>query len=180
MPDSELWFLENRKSAISERFRARLLTVCRDIGIEPDRIVFREHLGQGEFLALNAATDVALDGIGWSGCNTLFEAFAMGLPIVTWPGNFMRSRHCFAMFRMMKFTDAVASSADQYVEIAAKLGQDRDWRSHMRDTRRERSHLIFDDQAPNRGLEAFLLEVAGRTGDAGLPARPGPDPQAGS
>ena len=81
---------------------------------------------------------------------------------------------------MMRFTDAAASSADQYVEIAAKLGQDRDWPSHVRDTIRERSHLIFDDQASIRGLEAFLLEVTGRTGDSGLPARPGPDPQAGS
>lgn len=162
VPDSELWFLARPAAAITERFRARLSALCQDKGIQPGRIVIHDRLSPGEFLALNEAADIYLDGIGWSGCNTTFEAIAMGLPVVTLPGALMRKRHSFAMLKMMDLTETVAATPDDYVDIAVRLGLDDEWRSHIGEQMRERGLLIYDDETAIRALESFLLRVTGR------------------
>jgi protein O-GlcNAc transferase len=161
VPDSELWFLARPAAAVTERFRARLLAACRESGVAGERVVVHDRVGQEAFLALNAAADVYLDGIGWSGCNTTFEAIAMGLPVVTLPGDLMRKRHSFAMLTMMDCTETVAASEDDYVEIAVRLGRESDWRDHVRAHMRERSDRIYGDETPIRALEAFFLRVTG-------------------
>lgn len=165
VPDSELWFLARPAAAITERFRGRVLAACRASGVAAERVVVHDRVGQEAFLALNAAADVYLDGIGWSGCNTTFEAIAMGLPVVTLPGDLMRKRHSFAMLTMMDCTETVAASEDDYVEIAARLGQEPDWRDHVRARMRECAPRIYDDETPIRALESFFLKVTGREGD---------------
>ena len=165
VPDSELWFVARPEAAVTERFRERLLEACRGSGAAPERVVIHERMGQSDFLALNAAADVYLDGIAWSGNNTTFEAIAMGLPVVTWPGPLMRSRHSFAMLKMMGFTETVAGSADDYVGIAVRLGRDEDWRRAVVRNLREKSGAIYDDETPIRALEDFLLRVARSPGD---------------
>jgi len=162
VPDSELWFLARPAAAITARFRERLLAECRDQGVAAGRIVIHDRIAPGEFLALNAAADVYLDGIGWSGCNTTFEAIAMGLPVVTLPGDLMRKRHSFAMLEMMGCTETVAASQEDYVAIAVRLGLDDEWRRHIREQIRERRPRIYDDETPIRALEAFLFRVTRR------------------
>jgi len=161
VPDSELWFLARPAVAITERFRARLQAACGERGVDAERVVVHERVGQEAFLALNAAADVYLDGIGWSGCNTTFEAIAMGLPVVTLPGDLMRQRHSFAMLTMMDCTETVAASEDDYVEIAVRLGREPDWRERVRARMRERCDRIYDDETPIRALESFFLRVTG-------------------
>jgi predicted O-linked N-acetylglucosamine transferase (SPINDLY family) len=121
--------------------------------------VIHERLDQSGFLALNAAADVYLDGIAWSGNNTTFEALAVGLPVVTCPGEFIRARHSAAMLTMMGLDDTLAGSLDQDVEIATHLGLDEAWRPTMTEKMRARSAVIYDDEAPIRDLEAFLSRV---------------------
>jgi protein O-GlcNAc transferase len=165
VPDSELWFLARPAAAITERFRARLLAVCRDMGIAADRIVIHDRVDPGEFLALNDAADIYLDGIGWSGCNTTFEAIAMGLPVVTLPGDLMRKRHSFAMLKLMGCTETVAASEEDYADIAVRLGLDDEWRRHVGERTRECGPRIYGDETPIRALETFFLKVTGRQPD---------------
>jgi predicted O-linked N-acetylglucosamine transferase (SPINDLY family) len=162
VPDSELWFLARPAAAVTARFRDRLSARLLARGIPAERVVVHDRLGPAEFLALNEAADVYLDGIGWSGCNTTFEAIAMGLPVVTLPGDLMRKRHSFAMLKMMGLTETVAATLEDYVEIAVRLGLDEAWRGQVRESTRERGPAIYDDETPIRALEAFLLRVTGR------------------
>jgi len=161
VPDSELWFLARPESEPTERFRVRLLTQCQAHGVAPERIVIHDRLDQSGFLALNAAADIYLDGLAWSGNNTTFEALAMGLPVVTCPGEVMRARHSAAMLTMMGLEDTLAGSLDRYVEIATRLGLDPAWRAAVTEKTRARGAVIYDDETPIRDLEAFLTRVSG-------------------
>ena len=76
--------------------------------------------------------DVILDPPFFGGGNTSYEAFAMGLPIVTWPGSFMRGRVTEGCYRQMGFTELVADSLDSYVEIALRLANDDVWRERVK------------------------------------------------
>jgi predicted O-linked N-acetylglucosamine transferase (SPINDLY family) len=55
----------------------------------------------------------------------------------------------------------VAGSIDGYVSHAVRLGTNADARRQLREKITASRHVLFDDTAPVRALEAFLAEVAG-------------------
>jgi tetratricopeptide (TPR) repeat protein len=63
-------------------------------------------------------SDVFLDSIGWSGCNSALECLTRALPIVTFEGATMRGRHSAAILRMIGVEDTIATTVDDYVAIA--------------------------------------------------------------
>ena len=63
-------------------------------------------------------SDVFLDSIGWSGCNSALECLTRALPIVTFEGATMRGRHSAAIPRMIGVEDTIATTVDDYVAIA--------------------------------------------------------------
>jgi predicted O-linked N-acetylglucosamine transferase (SPINDLY family) len=113
-------------------------------------------------ISLNRRCHVFLDTPGWSGNNTAHEAIACGLPIVTLPGSTMRARHAAALLTMMDLGGTIARDRDDYVAIAVELGEDAAWRRDIENETAARRNRLFDDPAPLRSLERFLLEITGR------------------
>lgn len=113
--------------SVNTLLRARLEAA----GVPGDRLVFVPRQSRGGFLRLQAACDVLLDPLHYSGGNTSLEAFAAGKPIVTWPGAFMRGRHTHGFYRLMAVEECVARDHDHYVELAVRLGTDPAWRAEI-------------------------------------------------
>jgi len=110
-----------------------------------ERVVFVPRIPQAQFFRLLMMADVILDPPFFGGGNTSYEAFAMGLPIVTWPGAFMRGRVTEGCYRQMGFTDLVADSLDSYVEIALRLANDGIWREQVKREIATRSQALYED-----------------------------------
>jgi hypothetical protein len=75
---------------------------------------------------------------------------AMGVPIVTWPGEFMRGRIVAGAYSQMGIEDApIAPSLDDYAKTAVSLAQDRQRRAEMsaRLKQAARRDLFNDDLA---------------------------------
>jgi len=121
-----------------------------------NRVVFVPRIPQAHFFRLLMMADVILDPPFFGGGNTSYEAFAMGLPIVTWPGEFMRGRVTEGCYRQMGFTDLIAGSLDSYIEIALRLGSDRDWREHVKAEIASRSAALYEDAGVVTELEDFF------------------------
>ena len=121
-----------------------------------DRVIFVPRIPQAQFFRLLIMADVILDPPFFGGGNTSYEAFAMGLPIVTWPGEFMRGRVTEGCYRQMGFTELVADSLDSYVEIALHLASDREWREQMKVEIASRSGALYEDARVVAELEDFL------------------------
>ena len=103
--------------------------------------------------------DIFLDSIGWSGCNSTFEAIQCDLPIVTLPGEFMRGRHTAAILEMMGLNEIIADSCDKYIDIAVRLGRDPEWRNCLSKKIRDNKDLIYRDMQCITALEDFLQKV---------------------
>jgi predicted O-linked N-acetylglucosamine transferase (SPINDLY family) len=131
----------------------------RTIGDVADRIRLVPRQSYDDFLALTAACDVMLDPLHFGGGNTTYEALAFGVPVVTLPSSFLRGRITKALYDQMGLTECVADSPDQYVEIAATLGTDREARRTMRSKIFEKIDAIFENPAGVREFEAFLKRV---------------------
>jgi len=156
--DCQFLFISHSKSRwVTEQFRSRINQAFQHFNLNADDyVVFLPFLDFEKYYAMNRLADVYLDSIDWSGCNTTFEALACNLPVVTLPGNLMRGRHSSAILTMIEVTETIATSLDEYVSLAVKLGQDGEWRQYISDKISKNKHLAYRDRACITALEDFL------------------------
>ena len=146
---------------VTELFRQRLDAAFAAFGLEAEsHCVILPRLDPNRYAAAASCCDLALDSIGWSGCNSSLESLAHDLPFVTLPGELMRGRHTAAILEMMGVTETIATSLDAYLEIAVRLGRDKEWRMELRRRVLQNKHRVYNDRACIAALEDFLEEQA--------------------
>ncbi len=138
---------------LRDRLRAAFAAHGLDAG---EHCIFLPRLDPDRYAAAIGCCDVALDSIGWSGCNSSLECLQQDLPVVTMPGALMRGRHTAAIFEMIGVTETVARNIDEYVSTAVRLGQDTAWRNAVSRDVAENKHRIYRDRACITALEDFL------------------------
>jgi predicted O-linked N-acetylglucosamine transferase (SPINDLY family) len=141
---------------LTQRFRRSFPDVA-------DRVGFLPYLSGDDFLHLQAIADVLLDPIHFGGGNTSYEAFAVGTPIVTLAGPFLRSRITYACYQQMGITDCIARDPEDYVRIALRLAMDPAARADV-STRILAAHpSLYEDEGAVRELEQFFAEAVNRS-----------------
>ena len=93
-----------------------------------------------------------------------YEGFAMGIPIVTLPGEFMRSRVAYACYQQMDFTDCVAESPEQYIKIAVKLGTDKKYRQTIQQKIADNRSILYENMTAVQEIEDFLISAFAEKG----------------
>ena len=140
------------------RFAARLakrgVDIARRVTLLP--IVPRE-----TYLRINAACDAMLDSLHYSGGNTSLDAIAVGLPVITLPGRFMRGRQTLAMLAALDVPELVASGPDDYVALALRIAQDAAWRDEVVGRISAGRGRLFRDASSVRALERFFAAQLG-------------------
>ncbi|MBT4429617.1 MAG: hypothetical protein HOC91_03800, partial [Nitrospinaceae bacterium] len=102
---------------------------------------------------------VSLDPISVGGGTTSYECLAVGTPLVTLPGEFQRARVTYAFYKKMEMMDCVASTPEEYVELALRLGTDHTYNKKMRDKILAANHVIFEDKNYVREMEDFIFRA---------------------
>src|SRR3546814_548619 len=139
----------------------RLLERWRDaLDAGMDRFVVLPRMRLNGFLNVLALADVVLDTWPFGGGNTSYQSFAMGVPVVTLPGRFMRGRTSLVPYRHMGLAACSADSADSSVDIALRLGPDPAWPGGIANRPNAQSHVLFDDRRAAAAFARFLLEAA--------------------
>ena len=123
---SEFWLAAPKKLHWATlRLRNRLAAAFRAEGLDPDaHLRVMPWLSRQEFAGFLDEMDVFLDCPAFSGYTTAWQAVHRGIPIVTLEGEFLRQRLAAGLLRQIGMTDGIASSADQYVQIAALRAQE--------------------------------------------------------
>jgi predicted O-linked N-acetylglucosamine transferase (SPINDLY family) len=172
--DSQFLFIQSTHGdGMTTRLQQRLERAFAVFGLDAKKhCVFLPRLGMDQFISAIGQCDVVLDSIGWSGGNSTLEGLAVDTPIVTVPGPLMRGRHTAAILQMMGVTDTIAATHDEYVSIAARLGNDPAWRAEMKRRVSENKHKVYRDSIAIAALEDFFCRAA--HGDA-----PGKEREAG-
>lgn len=155
-PDAELVLLNafyaNWQEVLKRRFAVSMPDVV-------DRIRFIPRASSEDFLRIYQLVDVVLDPLHFCGGKTSYEAFSVGVPVVTRPSQFLRGRITYALYRWMGVMDAVAQSDEEYVQIALRLARDPAWRADVGRRIAEASPRLFDDRQALGELEAFLEQA---------------------
>ncbi len=121
-PDALLVLFRGEGGAAFAPYRRRIDAAFRSAGLDPDRHLLFLSMGTRErFLQINRQCDVMVDTLHWSGGNTSLDALVSGLPIVTCPGEFMRSRQSAAMLGMMGLDELIVESPDRLAQAAVAI-----------------------------------------------------------
>jgi predicted O-linked N-acetylglucosamine transferase (SPINDLY family) len=158
-PRGQLVLLQGESARWGQVLAARFARVFPDA---MDRVWFMPRQSFGNFLMLLRAADAVLDPLHWAGGNSTYEAFALGVPIITWPGAFMRGRVTAAAARQAGVPDMIAANTEEYVDLAVRLAHDRAWRDELATRLRAGHAELFDDARAVRDLEAVFTQAAGR------------------
>jgi predicted O-linked N-acetylglucosamine transferase (SPINDLY family) len=172
-PGSLLVMFAGQNQFITQKFVSRLSAAFAAQGLPTQgRVKILPGVGHDDYKRINQLSDLMLDTLHWSGGNTSLDALAMGLPIVTLPGEFMRGRQTMAMLKLLGVEELIAQSPEDYLAIARKLGTDRQYRDQVSQRILANRARLFDDVAPPRALGQILARLALEPADADLPSTP--------
>jgi predicted O-linked N-acetylglucosamine transferase (SPINDLY family) len=148
----------------------------RSIAPEPrSRILFLPWIHDyGDFIAVNAHASVVLDPFHFGIGSTVIATFAVGTPIVTRPGAYLRGRVGFALCTLLELPECVASSPEDYVTQAVAIATDPARQQRLRDRILQNKGRLYDDEQAVSDLAALFSHLAGDLHSA--PPSPGACP----
>ncbi|MBT9314449.1 tetratricopeptide repeat protein [Leptothoe spongobia] len=157
-------FIEHGTQHVTDIFKGRLRDAFSQFQLDYQEFCrFVPRMNPRKFAGTASLADIFLDSIGWSGHNSALESLVFDLPIVTLPEEFMRGRHSYAILKMMDVEATIASSKEDYVEIAARLGKDPQYRKTISLQIAQNKHRLYRDLQSVRGLEDFLLKLVNKS-----------------
>lgn len=156
-PKSVFAVVEGRSPAWTEQLCARWK---RTLGSGYKRVRWISPQPHEDFLSLLRCADVILDPIHFGGGNTTYEAIAMGIPVVSLPGDFLRNRITAAIYHKMGITSCLVKTPEEYVQLAVRIATDKEFARQLRAEIAENSHRVFDDEEETLCFGEFLSSIA--------------------
>jgi protein O-GlcNAc transferase len=156
-PNGKLVVIEGRSSIWTERLSTRWKQTLGDAHARVQWIPPQPH---EDFLSLLRCADVILDPLHFGGGNTTYEAMAMGVPVVSLPGNFLRNRITAAIYEKMGLKACLVETIDEYVQLAVRIASDKSFASQLRAEIAAKSHRLFNDADETSCFGEFLSRVA--------------------
>jgi len=157
-PEGELVLLEFVRAGVAEQLCRRFEL---KLGALASRIRFVPRSEHRKFLQYVAAADLVLDPFHFGGCNSSCDALSLGVPVVTLPGSQLPGRFTLGLYQEIGLDTCVARSADEYVEIALRLGRDAEHRRSVSEQISARCARLFDRPDAALALGEELLRIAG-------------------
>jgi protein O-GlcNAc transferase len=154
-PELKLVFLNSRNPVWNAQFKQRLQQ-----SISAEQMIFLPRLAAPDFLALLHLGDFALDPWPYGAGKLAFEIAGLGLPLLSLTGQTLKGRIPTACYQRLEMTEYLAYSEQDYLEKAARLAQDRNYRNQWKQTLAERHHLLFENQNAVEELALLLKNMA--------------------
>ncbi|XP_052282456.1 UDP-N-acetylglucosamine--peptide N-acetylglucosaminyltransferase 110 kDa subunit-like isoform X2 [Dreissena polymorpha] len=119
VPNSVLWLL--RFPAVGE---PNVIQSANNVGLDSSRIVFSPVAPKEEHVRRGQLADVCLDTPLCNGHTTGMDVLWAGTPMVCLPKETLASRVASSQLKALGCPELIADSRDEFVKIAAKLGND--------------------------------------------------------
>ncbi|ETO78675.1 hypothetical protein F444_06460 [Phytophthora nicotianae P1976] len=129
-------------------WKSQLQARMESAGVDPDRLHFLTDVDQKQESMLMRAADAVIASLHLTRPRASLQAFAAGVPVVTFPNELWASRITFGFYQQMGINDLIAASLDEYVALAVKLATDSAFHKEMVQLiKRNRSKLSEDEEA---------------------------------
>jgi len=116
IPNSVLWLL--RSNDIAEE---NLRRESREKGVNPERLIFSEHLPKNEHLARHKLADLVLDTRIYNGHTTTSDALWACIPVLTLQGAHFASRVSSSILSAVGLPELITHNLEEYENLAVQL-----------------------------------------------------------
>lgn len=159
LSESQIVFLAGEGVNAGEKFRERIKSVFKENGVSSDCLVFAPRMLHDDFIALNLACDVFIDGISWSGGMTTMEALQCGLVPMTIPGQQMRTRHTHAFVQELELPQLSVANQEEWLELGHMLANDEILRLNFAEQIKERLPRLWRQSLPLEEFDMWLRSL---------------------
>jgi predicted O-linked N-acetylglucosamine transferase (SPINDLY family)/capsular polysaccharide biosynthesis protein len=119
----------------------------RAMGDLAERVRFIPWIGSRDrFIGLLHAADAVLDSFHHGGATTSHLCLASGVPMATWVSQTSRSRFILAYYSLMEIDDCIAETPRQFIDIALRLANDKNWRRGIAERIRRAAPRLYDNE----------------------------------
>jgi len=137
-----------------------LLGMFDQAGIGPARLILKPKLPMADYLALHHQIDVALDPFPYNGGATTMYSLAMGVPVITLPGQHAVSRFGAAALARMGLSEFITHNEDEYVQCVIRFANDLPALNAVRQSLRARMNApAWQPATITRQLEAAYRDM---------------------
>lgn len=157
-PRAQILCFEYGSPLIREALVARFQLSLGDLA---ERVLWLPFQAPERFKALVQQLPVALDTRQFGGGNTVRLLLGLGVPLLTWPGAWMKQRVAAEALYWLELPELVVDSASAYVATAVRLANDTDFRTTIQTRLRARAGRLFGQ---TEGAEALLQFCLGESG----------------
>jgi len=125
-----------------------------------DRIKFLERLDENQFIYFCGLANVLLDPTHFSAGNSFIETFVNPVPLITFPGSFLRSNLSTGLYKQLSIENApISSSVDEYVYLATKLANNEKENLLIRSQILHNSEKFYENHRVIIEYESFFLDL---------------------
>jgi protein O-GlcNAc transferase len=130
-------------------------------GIDPDRLIFAQKVGQEEHLARHRLADLFLDTLPYNAHTTASDALWAGLPVVTCVGQTFVGRVAGSLLHAIGLPELVTYKLADYEALALKLATEKGPLRRVKDklARNRLATPLFDTDRLRRHMEAAYLTM---------------------
>ena len=127
-----------------------------------ERLVFLPRRSEASYLRLLSLSDVVPGPPHYGAGFSAYDAFGLGLPLVTLPGALHVSRYALGCYRKMGLPGMAAESPEGYLVLACRLATDRDYREDVVERIAALSPVLFEDREAVIEHERFFQGALAR------------------
>lgn len=110
-----------------------------------ERIIFIPMAAREDFLHILNAVDAVIDSMHLVFGTTAYLCLAMNVPFVTHAGAYFAGRTGKYIFDKIDASELVADTQEAYIELALKLGKDKEFYTKMQKKIAQHGQIFFDD-----------------------------------
>lgn len=152
-------FQDHLYAAWFAKIKARLELAIKN-AVDRERVIFIPWIAnEADFLAVNREASVVLDPFHFGIGTTAAFTVAVGTPLVTLPGTYMRGRVGYALCKTLQIPECIAENVSDYVKKTVQIAQDGKLRQSLSQRIRDNSHKLYEDRLQISSAEAFLRSL---------------------
>ena len=148
--DSVLWLLKDNK--FSEK---NLKNALSNQGLDPERLIFADHVPLDQHLARLKLADLLLDTYPYNAHTSCSDALRMDLPIVTLKGKSFASRVAASLINTISVGELITNNFDEYEKLALKISNDKNYLAEIKNKIKvnKKSSNLFNTSVYTKNIE---------------------------
>ena len=120
--NSVLWLLKDNNFS-----QDNLKLLIEKNGIDPNRLIFAEHLKMEDHLQRIKFADLFLDTFPYNAHTTCSDALRVGIPVLTLKGNSFASRVAASLLNTINLNELIVTNIEDYKKLAIKIYNEKNY-----------------------------------------------------